>query len=268
MPLVSVTREAGGVALVGLGNEPVNIMSLQLWQELGAAVAALEAEPEVRAMVFYSNLKKNVFTAGLDIKELYAPLTTKERFTAYWVALSTAMVNIYSSTKVTAAAIKGACPAGGCCLSMCCDYRVITADGSMGLNEVKIGLPVPTYWIDLFKQTVGHRQAELLLQTGAIHGASKLQELGLVDAVVESADQVLPAAVEEIKKWITYPDAGRVYTKMRLRQPLADAWRAGAKDEASMMLDIASGEEAVKTLGATLERLSGGKKKAAPQAKL
>jgi len=265
MAVVTVSKEAGGLALVALGNEPVNIMSLQLWKELGAAVDALEADAEVRAVIFHSGLKKSVFTAGLDIKELYAPLTNHERFTEYWMALSTAMIKIYSSKMVTAAAIKGACPAGGCMLSLCCDYRVITADGSMGLNEVQIGLPVPTYWIDLFKQTSGHRQAELMLETGAISGAAKLLELGLVDAVVESADQVVPAAREEVKKWITYPDAGRVYTKLRLRQPLADQWLAGAKEEATMMLNIASNEQSVATLGKTLERLSGGKK---PQSKL
>jgi len=263
--VVTVSKEAGGLALLALGNEPVNIMSLQLWKELGAALDALEADSEIRAIIFYSGLKKNVFTAGLDIKELYPPLTTPERFQEYWRALSTAMIKIYSSKMVTAAAIKGACPAGGCMLSLCCDYRVITADGSMGLNEVQIGLGGSPNWVDLFKQTVGHRQAELMLQKGVICGASKLLELGMVDAVVEGAEQVLPAAREEVEQWLSYPDEGRVFTKLHLRQPLADRWLAGAKEEAKMMWDVVSNEKTVATLGKTLERLSGGKK---PQSKL
>lgn len=40
---------------------------------------------------------------------------------------------------MTVAAVKGACPAGGTCLAMACDYRVLTKDASMGLNEVAIG---------------------------------------------------------------------------------------------------------------------------------
>lgn len=36
------------------------------------------------------------------------------------------LARLYRSPLVTLAAIKGACPAGGCCLSLCCDMRVMT----------------------------------------------------------------------------------------------------------------------------------------------
>lgn len=36
------------------------------------------------------------------------------------------LARLYRSPLVTVAAIKGACPAGGCCLSLCCDLRVMT----------------------------------------------------------------------------------------------------------------------------------------------
>ncbi len=34
------------------------------------------------------------------------------------------------------AAIRGACPAGGCCIAMACDARIMTQHGNIGLNEV------------------------------------------------------------------------------------------------------------------------------------
>jgi len=40
------------------------------------------------------------------------------------------------------AAIRGACPAGGCCLSLCCDFRIMTDFGHIGLNEVALGISV------------------------------------------------------------------------------------------------------------------------------
>lgn len=266
MSVVSFSKDADGIAVVTLANEPVNIMSMKLWKELSAVLDTLEADPEVRAIIIQSGLKKNVFTAGLDIKELYLPMTTKERFAEYWEALSGCFVKVYSSKKATASAIKGACPAGGCCLSLCCDYRVITADGSMGLNEVQLGLPVPTHWIDLFKQTTGHRQAELLLQRGDLLPAKELLALEMVDAVVDTADQVLPAARAEMQRWLKSPDAGRAYTKWALRHDLGDRWAAGLKAEVELIVQIASSEESLKTLGKTLERLGGGKK--APASKL
>ncbi len=36
------------------------------------------------------------------------------------------LARLYRTPLVTVAAIKGACPAGGCCLSMCCDVRIMT----------------------------------------------------------------------------------------------------------------------------------------------
>jgi hypothetical protein len=40
---------------------------------------------------------------------------------------------------------RGACPAGGCILALCCDERVMTDDSAscIGLNEVALGIAVP-----------------------------------------------------------------------------------------------------------------------------
>jgi 3,2-trans-enoyl-CoA isomerase len=70
---------------------------------------------------------------------------------------------LYRSRLVTVAAIRGQCPAGGCGLAMCCDFRIATPDTVMGaralsgacaardgvragLNEVAIGIAVPNFW--------------------------------------------------------------------------------------------------------------------------
>lgn len=66
-------------------------------------------------------------------------MTNEEKLKKFWRMLSKTLVAVYSSPKVTVAAVAGACPAGGCCLALCCDLRVITADGAMGLNEVALG---------------------------------------------------------------------------------------------------------------------------------
>ena len=48
------------------------------------------------------------------------------RYTDFWVTSNVFLARLYRSPLVTLAAIKGACPAGGCCLSLCCDMRVMT----------------------------------------------------------------------------------------------------------------------------------------------
>ena len=79
MPHVRTERRDGGFAVVWLQREPVNTMDLTFWKELSAALAAAEADPSVRGLIFASALQRSVFTAGNDIKELYAPGTSFER---------------------------------------------------------------------------------------------------------------------------------------------------------------------------------------------
>lgn len=69
------------------------------------------------------------------------------------------------SRLATLAAIRGACPAGGCAISLCCDARIMTAgNGTIGLNEVALGIPVPKYWVQVMAQA---SRVEGLLRQGS-----------------------------------------------------------------------------------------------------
>ena len=57
---------------------------------------------------------------------------------------TTFMARLLRTPLVSLAAIRGACPAGGCCMSLACDMRIMTESGHIGLNEVAHpGLPHP-----------------------------------------------------------------------------------------------------------------------------
>jgi 3,2-trans-enoyl-CoA isomerase len=267
MASVSVAMEPNGVAVMTLAKEPVNSMDLAFWQELFAKFEDLEKDEAVRAVVFRSGLKRNVFTAGLDLKELFAPKTSRERQLEFWRALTKTAVRVYASPLVTVAAIRGACPAGGCLLSLCCDYRIIDKDGVMGLNEVALGIPVPTFWAELMVSVVGKREGELMLQKGLLYRSADLLRVSMVDEVLESGDEVLPAAVAEAQRWLQNPDSGRIETKLVLRSDLATRWAAGTDKEAESVWDSTSKPSTIASLQKVIERLSGGGKKA-PAAKL
>lgn len=262
MAAVSVVKE-GKIAVVTLAKEPVNSMDLGLWKELLSAVESIEADSEVRGMIFRSGLKRGVFTAGLDLKELHGPSTSEARLKDFWTTLSAVLVKVYSSSKVTAAAINGACPAGGCALALCCDLRVISADGAIGLNEVPLGIPVPLYWVSLFASVVGPRQAEKLLQTGELVPSARALQLGLVDFVVDAADNVFPETLQQVGQWLKSPDTGRVLTKKALRNELATNWANGTQQEAALVWQSVSDKRTVAMLSKVMERLAGGPKKAA-----
>mmetsp|Transcript_43209 Transcript_43209/g.100118 ORF Transcript_43209/g.100118 Transcript_43209/m.100118 type:complete len:267 (-) Transcript_43209:300-1100(-) len=259
--VISVEVSADGVGIVTFSKEPVNTMDFSFWQELLAAFEGLEANPQVRAVIFRSGLKRDVFTAGLDVNELYAPNSSKERLFQFWGLLSKVLTKIYMSPMVTAAAIKGACPAGGCALALCCDVRVISANGSLGLNETQLGLEVPVFWVELFASIAGCRQAERLLELGEMPSSEQLLRLSMVDTVADTTEQVLPQTLDIVRKWLKVPDAGRAATKKTLRRSFGERWAAGIEEEAGIVWESISDPKTVAALGKVLERLSGGGKK-------
>lgn len=72
-------RRPDGYVIVSLCREPVNTLDLQLWRELKDSLTQLERDPSVQGVIYTSGLKRDVFTAGNDLAELYAPKTSEDR---------------------------------------------------------------------------------------------------------------------------------------------------------------------------------------------
>lgn len=239
-------------------------MDASLWRELHTALRACERDPLIRSVVICSGLKRDVFTAGNDLKELYAPLTSEQRYADFWDAQSSFLCDLLISPLATAAAIRGACPAGGCCLALCCDRRIITGtkNSTMGLNEVALGIPVPKFWARLMALRCGPREAERLCLGGEQVGPAEALRLGLVDEVVEDeADKaaVVKRAVGWAAKQARLPPQARHDTKLALRGEFASAWRAYAStEEARYGWGAISDPATVAKLRGVLEKLSGG----------
>lgn len=269
-PFVRVAVD-GPVATLTLAREPVNGMNLELWTQLGAALAALEADPAVRAVVLASGLARDVFTAGNDLSELYAPGTTQARYTAFWLAQTRCLARLLVSPLVAVAALRGACPAGGCVLALCCDARLATPTVTLGLNEVALGLPVPLFWARRFAAVAaggGAARAETLLTTAALLPARDALAAGLVDAVVPAGELLGAARAECLRRLAAGPDGGRAATKRALRGGFAAGWEAHGPAEAEAGWAGLSDPLVVAALGASLARLSKKGGPPAPPAKL
>ena len=258
-------------AVMWLGCEPVNSMTLELWQAMSDTLDALEADPNTSGLVFASELKKPIFTAGNDIKELHAPSTSKSRYAKFWSTQTTFLCRLLRSPLATACAIRGACPAGGCAVALCCDYRVQSLEGTFGLNEVQLGIPVPKYWAKLFVNTSNHGPtAELALHRGTLLTPHEAKGMGLIHETVSTA-AVLPATERAMETLLKLPDNARAATKNNLREPFSKEWEAFIGEEAREGWEMLCEPEVENALGGVIKRLSSkGKSVAgsAPTAKL
>jgi len=251
------------LAIVSLHREPVNSMNTALWTSLLRTLDELEANPKVRGVAFKSTVKRNVFTAGNDLTELYAPMTSLAQYSNFWVVSNHFLARLYTSPLVTIAAVKGACPAGGCCLAMCCDFRIVTEDSTMGLNEVALGIGVPKNWVKVMIGIIGQGKTDKLTQNARFIGAQEALNIGFVDAVVKGPDDLDGSVINVAKEVFKFPDPGRRITKDILRGELGQAWgdKDGLEKEAHQAWGHLTKEGTVKALKGVMARLSKSKDK-------
>ncbi|KIY43795.1 ClpP/crotonase [Fistulina hepatica ATCC 64428] len=143
----------------------------------------------------------------------------------------------------TIAAINGHCFAGGCMLSLACDYRVMT-DGSkrnawMCMNEVHFGAVWPLSFAVLLRAKVGdgilHRKIAL---EGHRFTPREALEAGLVDHIVVGNTEAVLAKAEEVADAVA-PNAKTGVWGMIKSDLYQDALKAFQKDPRLSNADLA-----------------------------
>jgi enoyl-CoA hydratase/carnithine racemase len=99
------------------------------------------------------------------------------------------IADLYTLPIPTACAVAGHAVAGGAILAISCDYRFVASGRKyLGLNEIKIGVPVP-YLPDLIlRQIVSDRAATEVVYRGELIEPQAALEIGLVDEVFSEDD--------------------------------------------------------------------------------
>jgi 3-hydroxyacyl-CoA dehydrogenase len=174
---VTVTRDAN-VGIVTLDNPPVNSMSLHLRKPLADALAQLNGDNSVAAIVLAC--AGRTFVAGADITEFG---TEKALASPNLVEL---IAQLEAIDKPTIAAIHGTALGGGLELALGCQYRVADAKAKLGLPEVKLGLLPGAGGTIRLPRLVGPSKALKMVVTGVPISAKDALASGLVDDVFES----------------------------------------------------------------------------------
>lgn len=181
MELVSVERE-NKIAIVELDHGVTNAINPTLVNELAETLQKTREDSDVHSLVLASANDK-FFSIGLDISALFE--LTREEFGSFYRAFNRACLDLYTLPKPTIAAISGHAIAGGCILALCCDYRFIAQGRKlMGLNEIKLGVPVPYPGHCILQQLVGTRAARQMMESGEFYEPERLLQMGAVDLVV------------------------------------------------------------------------------------
>jgi 3-hydroxyacyl-CoA dehydrogenase/enoyl-CoA hydratase/3-hydroxybutyryl-CoA epimerase len=197
----TVERE-GAVAVVTFDRpgEPMNTLTPEVGDELGALLDRLSSDAAVRAVVFISG-KPEVFIAGADIAQFVA-LRSKEEARDLSRRGQQMVERVAAFARPVVAAIHGPCLGGGLEVALAMSYRVASDARAtqLGQPEVQLGIIPAAGGCQRLPRLVGLRAALDLIATGRSLRPPQALRLGLVDEVVPRAilQRVAVAAAERL----------------------------------------------------------------------
>ncbi|MGI8593026.1 MAG: 3-hydroxyacyl-CoA dehydrogenase/enoyl-CoA hydratase family protein [Solirubrobacteraceae bacterium] len=200
----------GDVAIAWLVNAPMNAISPQVIEDLGAVWEKVTGEDDVRALLIASSIPV-VFSAGADIKAFNQMDEAKGR---ELIDSGHALLRDLGSTRVaTVVAVNAIAFGGGCELAMACDVRIAAQSAMFGQPEVKLGIIPGFGGTQRLPRLVGASKALEMNLVGDAITADEAYEYGLVNRVVPDQElfdtalsfarklaQQAPLAVEQIKR--------------------------------------------------------------------
>lgn len=228
-----------GVAWCTLTRPPLNLLEPGLIGAIRETFQTLGADRTIRAAVVTGSGR--AFTAGMDVHVLAGLDVASAR--ALITTLHDAIEAVHHAPFPIIAAVNGPCLGAGFELALACDLRVAAATATLGLPEVRVGVP-SVIEAALLPPLVGPGRAAQLLLTGEAVGAETALTWGLVNEVTPPAE--LTAAVERLvaKILAAGPTAIRLQKELMLRWRYTDLGTAIRYGINAFAAAYASGEPA------------------------
>src|ERR1700730_314009 len=177
--LVQLTKTYG-IAVVTIDNPPVNALSSAVSTGIAAAVAQIEKDDSIKAVVFIG--AGRTFVAGADIKEFGALPSGK---VICRESLKPLLMRIEDLGKPVVMAIHGTAFGGGLELAMAGHYRGALPTAQVGQPEVKLGIIPGAAGTQRLPRLAGVAKAVEMCAGGDPISAADAHKAGIVDQIIE-----------------------------------------------------------------------------------
>ncbi len=181
-----ITEKFDAVTLIKI-NRPQSLNALDplTLQQLGAAITAMEADPQTKVAII-TGAGSKAFVAGGDIGVMQPLDPLGARRIA--VDVQQLLNRIEYGSTVFIAAINGYALGGGCELALACDIRIAADNAQLGQPEVNLGIIPGWGATQRLPRLVGSSMAKQLMLTGERINAAQAAQIGLVNEVVTAAE--------------------------------------------------------------------------------
>jgi enoyl-CoA hydratase/carnithine racemase len=183
--------------------ERLNALDFAMWEAIGEAATAIDANPEVRVAVLMG--AGGVFCAGLDVKagstlsELGpegSPASALTAIRRHLAHLQACFSRLESCRVPVIGALERVCIGGGLELALCCDIRLAAEGTIFAIPEVQLGIVPDMGGTQRLPRTIGIGLAKELIYSARRIDAGQALRIGLVNAVYPPGE--LQARVAEL----------------------------------------------------------------------
>ena len=172
-----------------------NAMTRDMWCDLPARIAELEADPSIRVIVLAGE-GEDAFASGADISQFATERTDPAAQQRYNEMVEAAYAAPARAGKPVIAKIRGICIGGGLGLAAACDLRICADDARFRMPAGRLGLGYSQAGVHRFVALIGVQNTYDIFYSARVFDAAEALRMGFVSRVVAAAD--LDATVGEL----------------------------------------------------------------------
>ncbi|MFC7408542.1 enoyl-CoA hydratase-related protein [Hydrogenophaga atypica] len=201
--------------------EAMNTMHPTFWRELGEVLTALHRAGTARALVISSTGKH--FSAGMSLETFAGAIQMDDQSPEGRAAIFDLLTDMQATfTQLenlrvpVIVALQGGCIGGAVDMVTACCVRYASADAFFCIQEINIGMVADVGTLQRLPKLLPMALVKELAYTGRRLGAQQARELGLVNAVFESHEATVAAALQCAREIAAKPPVAIWGTKQAL----------------------------------------------------
>lgn len=243
MSLVRLERD-GGLAVATLDSPPLNLFNRRLFEDLQAAVAAVEAEPP-RALLFRA--EGRAVSGGVDVHEFDG--LTPEQGSALWDELIGTVERVEALPLPVVFAAHALCLTAAFELALGCDLILAARSAQFGLVEKVVGLTPSMGGTQRLAERAGSGRARHFVIDGGLFDAETMEGWGVVNLLLadDGFDQRARAYAAELAAGPTRAHAMTKHILRRFREGGIPAADRAVREDAANLFATEDLQNAVKT---------------------
>jgi enoyl-CoA hydratase len=226
-------QKDGRLGILRLDKARGNAIDDALLAEL-AAWAGEAMNDEGLGGVLLASAHPKLFCPGLDLVTLIE--RDRDEMRDFMARFAQTLWALYGLLKPMVACINGPAVAGGCILALTADSRVAARGAAIGLNEVRIGVPLPWSVVQLVRATLPPTAMAEVALLGRNFSDDDALRVGLVDALADR-DRLEQAALARLQEFAEKDPLAFGATKGWSRSQVVAAMKAHESDTADVWLD-------------------------------